>query len=385
MLCVSYTVTLEENFLFFLVKNPFIKLSLDPTPILRQAQLMDSNVFGLNTNQLQAIDDFLQSTNFCSDHTQRVADLTASISNRDTSKTATILNDVLQSFGTLYPLALILEVEDVVESAYSDAGIDDAIRDATLRDVRLWVDQYASQHNGAIGLDRVFWISRHLCANILRLGRLQFEPKAFGYPYQIFRDSKDDTMIIVAGGRLSCDRDGYLTEDQHAVFQTTLLKDANHITGHLVNSTLGTIDRQTTQIPLQSLHLVADTETVVLHLHIPSGSPLTPSSIDESLAMANTYFPLISFIVCSSWLLDPALDLVTSQESNTRDFMHRFKKFPVMHDVPQIYERVFGFGMVEDDVLSFKATTSLQRMVQQALKNGVKFHTTGGYLTNLSN
>nr|WP_321307845.1 acyltransferase domain-containing protein [uncultured Sphaerochaeta sp.] len=346
---------------------------------------MDRNVFGLGTHQLQVIEDFLRSIMLTGDHSQRVADLTASISNRDTSKTAAILNDALQSFGSLYPLALILEVEDVVESAYSDAGIDDAIRDATLRDVRLWVDQYASQHNGAIGLDRVFWISRHLCAIILHLGRLQFEPKAFGYPYQIFQDSKDDTMIIVAGGGLSCDRDGYLTEDQHAVFQTTLLKDANHITGHLVNSTLGTIDRQTTQLSLQNFRLIADSQTLVLHLHIPTGSPLTPSSVDESLAIAKIYFPSISFVVCSSWLLDPALDLVTSQESNTRDFMHRFKKFPVMHDVPQIYERVFGFGMAETDVLSFDATTSLQRRVQQALINGTKFHTTGGYLTNLSN
>ncbi|WP_320123217.1 acyltransferase domain-containing protein [uncultured Sphaerochaeta sp.] len=342
---------------------------------------MDSTVFGLDTNQLQAIEDHLRSTNFGSDHTQRVADLTASISNRDTSKTAAILNDALQSFGTLYPLALILEVEDVVKSVYADAGIDDAVRDATLRDVRLWVDQYASQHNGTIGLDRVFWISRHLCANILRLGRLQFEPKAFGYPYHIFRDSKDDTMIIVAGGELSCDRDGYLIDDQHAAFYTSFQDETSQVSGHLANTTLGTIDRQTKQLPLQRFGLVADSETVVLHLHIPSGSPLTPSSVDESLAIAKIYFPSISFVVCSSWLLDPALDLVTSQESNTREFMHRFRKFPVMHEVPQIYERVFGFGMTEADVLSFDATTSLQRKVQQALKNGVKFHTTGGFLT----
>jgi hypothetical protein len=345
---------------------------------------MDRNVFGLGTNQLQAIENFLRSTNFGSDHTQRVADLSASILNRDTSNTATILNDALQSFGTLYPLALILEVEDVVKSVYADAGFNDAVRDATLSDVRLWVDQYASQHNGAIGLDRVFWISRHLCANILRLGRLQFEPKAFGYPYQIFRDLKDDTMIIVASGGLSCDRDGYLTDDQNAGFRSTLREDANHLTGHLVNSTLGTIDRQTTQLPLQSFLLVADSETLVLHLHIPSGSSLTPSSVDESLAMAKIYFPSISFVVCSSWLLDPALDLVTSQESNTRDFMHRFRKFPVEHNVPQIYERVFGFGLGETEVLAYNATSSLQRRVQQALINGTKFHTTGGYLTNLS-
>ena len=383
MLCVSYTVTLEENYFYF-VKNLFIKLSLDPTPILRQAHPMDSTVFGLDTNQLQAIEDHLRSTNFGSDHTQRVADLTASISNRDTSKTATILNDVLQSFGTLYPLALILEVEDVVKSAYSDAGIDDAVRDATLSDVRLWVDQYASQHNGAIGLDRVFWISRHLCANILRLGRLQFEPKAFGYPYQIFRDSKDDTMIIVANGGLSCDGDGYLTDAQNAAFYTSFQDEPSHVSGHLVNMSLGTIERQTTQLPLQRFRLVADSETIVLHLHIPSGSPLTPSSIDESLAMAKIYFPSISLVVCSSWLLDPALDLVTSQENNTREFMHRFRKFPVMHEVPQIYERVFGFGLGETEVLAYNATSSLQRRVQQALISGTKFHTTGGYVTNLS-
>ncbi|WP_321300791.1 acyltransferase domain-containing protein [uncultured Sphaerochaeta sp.] len=345
---------------------------------------MDRNVFGLGTHQLQAIENFLSSTNFGSDHTQRVADLSTSISNRDTSKTATILSDALQSFGTLYPLALILEVEDVVKSVYADAGIDDGVRDATLSDVRLWVDQYASQHNGAIGLDRVFWISRHLCANILRLGRLQFEAKAFGYPYQLFRHIKDDTMVIVAGGGLSCDRDGYLIDDQHAAFYTSFQDETSQVSAHLVNTTQGTIDRQTTQLNLQDYHLIADSETVVLHLHIPSGSPLTPSSVDESLAIAKIYFPSISFVVCSSWLLDPALDLVTSQESNTREFMHRFRKFPVMHEVPQIYERVFGFGLGETEVLAYNATSSLQRRVQQALISGTKFHTTGGYVTNLS-
>jgi len=367
--------------IFFLLRH---SLPLDPTPILRQAHPMDRNVFGLGTHQLQAIDDFLQSTNFGSDHSQRVADLSTSISNRDTSKTATILNDALQSFGALYPLALILEVEDVVKSVYADAGIDDAVRDATLSDVRLWVDQYASQHNGAIGLDRVFWISRHLCANILRLGRLQFEAKAFGYPYQLFRHIKDDTMIIVAGGGLSCDEDGYLTEDQNAAFQTTLLKDANHFSGHLVDPVQGRIEIQTTQLNLQDYRLIVDSETIVLHLHIPSGSPLTPSSVDESLAMAKRYFPSISYVVCSSWLLDPALELVANQESNTRAFMHRFRKFPVMHEVPQIYERVFGFGLGETEVLAYNATSSLQRRVQQALISGTKFHTTGGYVTNLS-
>nr|WP_321264969.1 acyltransferase domain-containing protein [uncultured Sphaerochaeta sp.] len=346
---------------------------------------MDRNVFGLHADQLQAIEDYLQQVSLGSEHAQLVADLSTSISNRYTSKTATILNDVLQSFGALYPLALILEVEDTVKSVYADAGIDDAVRDATLRDVRLWVDQYASQHNGAIGLDRVFWISRHLCANILRLGRLQFEPKTFGYPYQIFKDSNDDTMIIVAGGGLSCDRDGYLIDDQNAAFYTSFQDETSQISGHLVNTTLGTIDRQTTQLPLQRFGLVTDSETLVLHLHIPSGSPLTPSSVDESLSMAKIYFPSISFVVCSSWLLDPALELVANQESNTRAFMHRFRKFPVMHGVPQIYERVFGFGLGETEVLAYNATSSLQRRVQQALISGIKFHTMGGYLTNLSN
>jgi hypothetical protein len=344
---------------------------------------MDSNAFGLDTGQLRAIEDFLQSNTLGRDHAKRVADLSASISYRDTGKTATILNDALQSFGVLYPLVLIRETEDAVISVYEKAGIDDAVRDATLSDVRLWVDQYASQHNGAIGLDQVFWICRHLCANILRLGRLQFEPKVFGYPYQIFLNLKDDMMIMFANRGLFCDEDGYLTSDQNAAFRTTLLEDTNHITGHLVDTKLGIIEKEETQKIKTELLRILGPETSVLHLHIPSGSPLTPSSVDDSLTLAKAYFPSISIVACSSWLLDPALDLVASQESNTRDFMHRFKKFPVSYTVPQIYERVFGFGLGETEVLTYNATTSLQKKVQQALKNGVKFHTTGGYLINL--
>ncbi|MGE4454271.1 MAG: acyltransferase domain-containing protein [Sphaerochaeta sp.] len=342
---------------------------------------MDSNAFGLGTNQLQASKDFLQSADLGSDHTQRVADLSASISERDSSNAATILDDTLQHFGALYPLLLILEVEDVVKSVYAEAGINETVRDATLKDVRLWVDQYASQHNGEIGLDRVFWISRHLCANILRLGRLQFEPNTFDYPFQLYQNILDGSQHMFANSGLFCDRDGYLTDNQHAVFPTTLIKDANHITGHLVDPRQGTIEKQTTQLPLEHLRLLVETQSQVLHLHIPSGSPLSPSSVEESLTLAKTYYPSIQSIACSSWLLDPALEFVTSQESNIRDFMHRFKKFPVVHEIPQIYERVFGFGFTEADALSFKATTSLQKTVQQAAKKGLQFHTTGGYLS----
>ncbi|MPN33540.1 hypothetical protein SDC9_181028 [bioreactor metagenome] len=128
------------------------------------------------------------------------------------------------------------------------------------------------------------------------------------------------------------------------------------------------------------MRLLSDSATTVLHIHIPAGEKLTKEAVDDSLRQVCRYVPNHGLAVCASWLLDPALAMVAEPSSNIVLFMQRFAKFPVPFETPQIFERVFGFTATEEDIPHWKATTTLQKSIQQALSEGVVFRTMGGYL-----
>ncbi|MGH0052340.1 MAG: acyltransferase domain-containing protein [Sphaerochaetaceae bacterium] len=342
---------------------------------------MGSKHFGLDAKHLQVIEHLQKSLSFNRDHATRIKVLQNAIHLRDSQGTAILLNDGLKIHGPEYPLLLIIEAEETITEVYAQAGIEDVVRDATLSDIRLWVDHYASLHAGSPGLERIYWISRHLCANILRLGRLQFERKPFGYPFNIYQRTKDHTMLTIAAADLLCDERGYLSRQSEGFFTTTFKHNASFMEGHLVHPETGTIEKHPTRFSQSEILQKATPESIALHLHIPAGPPLFPSAVEDSLKQAKKHFPAIPLVACSSWLLDPALDEVTETESNINAFMHRFSKFPVAHEEPQIYERVFGFSFTEAEVLAFQATTTLQKKVQQAITAGIQFHTMGGYLS----
>ena len=285
----------------------------------------------------------------------------------------------LVTFGPVHPLTLIQAVREDVFALYQKKGIEPATRDATLSDILLWAEEYASQHNGQIGLSQVHWISRHLCAAILRLGRLQFEPKAFCAPFLVYEDGEQ--MITLAKQGLFCDAAGYLCKEDSASFQTECSTNGDSVWAHLVDPVTGSIADKPQWFECTTDQIILDEDTQVLHVHIPKGGSLDDKSVEASFSAAKTGFQTIKFCVCSSWLLDPNLEMVAPPQSNIIRFMQRFSKFPVAFEVPQIYERVFGFALDEQGVRSFNSTTSLQRNVQEALNKGTIFRTMGGYCT----
>jgi len=194
---------------------------------------------------------------------------------------------------------------------------DSEVRKATLSDISLWTRVYEKRH-GVVGSDKCGWLAHHACGAIVRLGRLQFEDGTF--PFNV--------TVRDAEGRTLC--------------------------------TQG---------------------TPVLRLHIPEGGPLLPALVDDSLLRAARWFSQYSFVTCDSWLLDPQLSLVAGTSSNIVRFMERFTKFVIpMAGEPQIFERVFAWDITKEGVLSFHCKTALQKNVQDAVRFGVSFRNTGGYL-----
>lgn len=293
-----------------------------------------------------------------------------------------IFDQGFKKWGPLYPLVLIYSLHSSIIALFTRLGISQTVRQATLSDISIWVKTYENQHSGETGLDRYGWICRHLCANVLRLGRLQFEQGFFSFPYSIYYDMQLLQYRTFAQAGLMCSSDGYIGVGDHSEsdsYTTTLTTVDGILVAHEVDQSLGSISRETMAVPMGSLKLICTQDTPALSVHIPEGEALTPSAVDESLSLAQAMFKPTLF-VCDSWLLDPELTSVLPAQGNIIHFMERFRKFPVAFTTAQIYERVFGFGATETDILAWECTTSLQKKVQAHVRNGGVFRTMGGYI-----
>lgn len=292
-----------------------------------------------------------------------------------------VFDQGFKEMGPVYPLALIYCLYPHLETLYSRLGISNQVMAATLSDISIWVKTYERQHAGSTGLDRYWWICRHLCAKVLRLGRLQFEQGPFTFPFAIYYDSLLQRYRSFALGAIHCTFDGYIAQEEDADWLTTFSVKNGLLVGHEVDQSLGSISRNLVEVPSDRLLLVCAQTDPVTFVHIPEGEPLTPSLVDASLSEALEMFSP-SLFVCDSWLLDPELGKALPPEGNICHFMNRFQKFPVAFFVPQIFDRVFGYGAGKEDVLAWKCTTSLQRQVQDHLRNGGVFRTMGGFIPN---
>ncbi len=304
------------------------------------------------------------------------------IEKQDNRALFVVFDKGFKEIGPLYPLVLIYALFPAILSLYNRLEISDSIRQATLSDIAIWVKTYEDQHSGVTGLDRYGWICRHLCAKVIRLGRLQFEQDLFHFPFSIYYDSNLMQYRAFAQEGLLCSSDGFIGIDENSnpdFWVTTFTVAEEVLVAHEADQRVGRISSEAVSAPLSDLTPICTKDTPVLAVHIPEGEPLTYSLVDASFSLAQAMFSPTLF-VCDSWLLDPELSLFLPSESNICHFMQRFQKFPVSFTTPQIYERVFGFGATRDDILAWKCTTSLQEKVQAHIKAGGIFRTMGGYI-----
>jgi len=358
---------------------------LDSQLFLLHAQLM-WNTFKTDTalteHQLELTLSLYNQIKGLPMHISLVEKAKSLIETQDNRALFLIFNQGFKEFGPLYPLVLFYALHPAIISLYNSLDITESVRQATLSDIAIWVKTYEDQHRGTTGLDRYGWICRHLCAKIVRLGRLQFEQSLFRFPYSIYYDKQLLQYRTFAQEGLVCDADGFIGISDGSKFSswTTVFSVTGDIlVAHEVDQSLGNISRLAKSVPLSDLTLICTQDTPVLSVHIPEGEALTPSLVDASFSLAQAMFKPTLF-VCDSWLLDPELSNVLPMESNICHFMQRFLKFPVAFTTAQIYERVFGFGATQSDILTWECTTSLQKKVQSHIRSGGIFRTMGGYI-----
>ncbi|MCQ6561733.1 acyltransferase domain-containing protein [Paenibacillus mendelii] len=110
---------------------------------------------------------------------------------------------------------------------------------------------------------------------------------------------------------------------------------------------------------------------LVLNVHIPSGEPLDPRSVEESFERASTFFRGITPIfTCHTWLLYPELNRVLTPDSNILQFQKHFIIYDVDHESRQAEERIFN--QLRADYGQYEEHTYLQRSAKAFLQAGNK-------------
>lgn len=196
-------------------------------------------------------------------------------------------------------------------------GIDENILIDTMQEVRRHAANYHRNSNGEkIGIYQIKWAGTVLSGRLYCLGRLEFEMKKTSKPWS----------------------------------------------GHGV-----------------------ETGDPVMGLHIPrTGGPMTDAEVSRSFKLAEDffkeYYPNFDYkcYTCNSWLLDPTLKQLLPPTSNIVKFQNRF-------DITETAEStsglsiVFGAGTSYENVLSKTPETSLQRAIQDHIKNGRKLYSGFGF------
>ncbi len=291
--------------------------------------------------------------------------------------------------GTESEIAALIAVAGYPKmfAAHRAREIPTSISVATARDLQRWITRPESA-GGKWEFRHLRWLGSHVHHMLLEIGRLQFIALPFGSPYRVFhtKSSIQKTMVFAEAG-LECSRDGWLEKSGDG-FISSYVSTPEELRGHPVDSTSGQISHETASLPASDYDLCLSKESIALHVHIPSGQPLTLSDCADSFQRAGNiyrrHFPELDWraFCCTSWLLDRELWQCLPPHSNIQGFGNLF--FPLAtpgNNSDQLMERVLE-GTPDWRTLTPK--TSLQKAVLKHLHEGHRFRTTSGFILRTS-
>lgn len=202
-------------------------------------------------------------------------------------------------------LSLYLHWAVEAKRCYDRIGIPEKYFWDSMKDLTIWCEDYLAKH-GTPGFKEWEWVGRSLRLEVIRIGRLQFEP----------------------------------------------IRLSQNVTLEGKTFTAGT--------PALDVHIPAGE---------PLTPEAALDSMGRAPEFFNTYFgksfPLLH---CHSWLLSPALRELLPEHSRIIQFQNLFTIFRTDNEERQAEDRVFGF--LSDDPHNYPENTSLQKAVKRYMLDG---------------
>lgn len=188
---------------------------------------------------------------------------------------------------------------------YEDLQIPQQYFWDSMKDIPIWCEDYLTKH-GVPGFREWGWVAHGLRLEVIRIGRLQFEPSVLSH----------------------------------------------NVTIHGINYPSGT--------PVLDVHIPTGE---------PLNPEAVLASISQAPEFFKRHFGKhFSLFHCHSWLLSPSLKALLPEQSRIIQFQNLFTVYKTENEERQAEERVFGF--LSDDPQEYPESTALQKAIKNYMLNG---------------
>ncbi|MBE0695786.1 MAG: DUF5596 domain-containing protein, partial [Anaerolineaceae bacterium] len=119
-----------------------------------------------------------------------------------------LVTEKLGEDDTLFYLLAYMAAMPHAEAEYRRRGIDLAIFDATIQDIRTWLVHCHAVY-GKWFFNQFSWITNHLMCDLFRLGRMQYQLNTFDYEVTALRKKTSSEIVILADPKIPLRADGY--------------------------------------------------------------------------------------------------------------------------------------------------------------------------------
>lgn len=215
------------------------------------------------------------------------------------------------------------------------------------------------------------WFRLVAGGELYRLGRLEFAPQKWDYPFRAYTHMRTGEVIVLAEGGLGFVDDGTLMSTPG--WKATLIETEDAITGTPI-APHGVALHQLVRLPRDEWQLALGPGDPVLDIHVPSEGALTIEALRDALAQAEPffdhYYPDQRFVayICDSWLFSSQLEAMLGPESNIVRWQREGYLLP--GEGGQEYFLEFTFGAREIDRATAPRDTHLRRAIIAHLEQG---------------
>nr|MDD6334926.1 hypothetical protein [bacterium] len=289
------------------------------------------------------------------------------------------------------PAAVLLGAHDTMWKRVQARGIEEFCRQDYIASI-FYSATKDIDHNEVDGLllNALAWGLMYTRAQIVRLGRLQFECDIYSDNRYGYRNKKDGGLVVFFGNGEKIRPDGFpvgTLDDmsEEGATLTTLYAQDGYITGYTTTPKGKWIDHPIS-LPLSDWELVFKPGDTRMAMHIPAdGTRMTNEAVEQSWAMAvdffKKYYPEVHPTVFTghSWVLSQDLDAFLSPTSNLRLFQRHFYMYPVVGSFGN-FQRFLFDNPASYTVEQLREDTSLQRNVKAHVLAGGKMRTGAGLI-----
>lgn len=276
----------------------------------------------------------------------------------------------------------------ILRERYAALGLSDEAVTTTLADFGLRVDLH-HRHHGCWGLPPTPWHQNFATQRIFGVGRLQYMPSTFHWPYRVHRHRSSGEITVVATAGQQVSGDGHLLDaagrSEQGCWETSLTTRGSLVIAHPVDPLRGTVARATVHLDGPEWSVVLSPGDPVLDVHIPASGPLDPAACRASLQQVDEVCRGLvrpidhAALTCSTWLMDPQFADTAMAGSNLVAFTRLFHAVSLPGaDDRQLFERVFGCEPT--DPATLPTDTRLRQVVVDHLQRGGRWRRGAGLI-----